>query len=390
MANEYVTKYYTVSVTTNAMEIKLDAYIASKYVKYEFICGDDTSGQITDSEYVFFNLTSGEEYLVRVKVYDSDGVGISAGDIYVTMPYITLTSKNPTTTTISITYDSEYVSPNQMIFYCEDKSNSQGTQEINGSTLSGSIVKFTGLSPGHTYEIWVEAFINGSNWVSDSITETTLSVTSSEYTITDVTYDEVNKSTYVTFIYNDGNARIPYGYYEIYANDECVRYFSVTSNDEPSYEMVISCDISTPGRYEIYIKKYSSIEDFEVDSISPTYEFTITGLSGPFEWDEPKVQGDPFNLTAKEWNKLTKTINEIRDSKFLDSWGFTTVKGESNGYTKDQSTKFTAAIYKEVVDAINDIPGYSNSLSYVDPGDPVTAGCLNDLKDIVNEIIENG
>lgn len=145
-------------------------------------------------------------------------------------------------------------------------------------------------------------------------------------------------------------------------------------------------EVNTSTTYYLWVKTLTSDDYGRVD----VYIEGPKATTSSFSWTDTKTKGGNFNLTAVEWNRLTKTINEIRDSKFLDLWDFTTVKGESNGYTKDQSTEFTADIYNEVVDAINNIPGYRNSLSDVEPGDPVTAGCLNDLKDIVNEIIENG
>lgn len=78
-----------------------------------------------------------------------------------------------------------------------------------------------------------------------------------------------------------------------------------------------------------------------------------------FAWTCEKVEGEPFNLTAVEWNALCDFVN----SKRSRTYSFTAaVKGND----------FTAAMYNEMVEAIG-------TGTEVEKGDPITADLMNEL-----------
>lgn len=131
--------------------------------------------------------------------------------------------------------------------------------------------------------------------------------------------------------------------------------------------------------YTIYAKvfKGSEIEPFATFSKSVTIETDPSTRPSKFSWTTPKESGGTFNLTATEWNNLTKNINDVRVYKTMSAYSFTeAVKGNN----------FTAIIYNQAVKAIKGISGYGTSLSEVSKGDTVTAKRLNDLVSEINAV----
>lgn len=99
-----------------------------------------------------------------------------------------------------------------------------------------------------------------------------------------------------------------------------------------------------------------------------------------FQWQQPKIKGEPFNLTSLEWVALIVNIDKVRAYKGLNGADYGVIgPGEP----------FTAQLYNNVVNAIIVIPGYiyqNFPLETVSSGDPVTAKCLNDLVAAINSI----
>lgn len=96
-----------------------------------------------------------------------------------------------------------------------------------------------------------------------------------------------------------------------------------------------------------------------------------------FEWDTAKVKGEPFNLTASEWNGLRTNINLVLKYKGQSVYAFQTV---NTGET------FTADHYNSAVMAIQSVSGYGENLSDVVSRERITASCLNLLVSEVNAI----
>lgn len=87
-----------------------------------------------------------------------------------------------------------------------------------------------------------------------------------------------------------------------------------------------------------------------------------------FYWTNSKTQGGTFNLTAKEWNALTKRINEFRAYRNLSNYSFDTAY---TGY------EFTADMYNQARLALQGIPGFGIYIPTVSSGGNVTAYALN-------------
>jgi len=108
-------------------------------------------------------------------------------------------------------------------------------------------------------------------------------------------------------------------------------------------------------------------------------EITIpnTGRPNHFSWTYPKEKGELFNLTADEWNALTKNINEVREYKGLSAYSFTmAVKGEV----------FKASMYMEAREAILEIQGYGTYIPSVAAKDTITAAAMNSVVSELNAV----
>ena len=103
------------------------------------------------------------------------------------------------------------------------------------------------------------------------------------------------------------------------------------------------------------------------------------GEPGTFSWTYPKVAGEPFNITADEWNGLYDHINTVRTYKGLSAFDFLYVQPEDNFRAIHWNDAMDAC--KNAMDRINDSVFED---SKVNPGDPVSASELNWLALAVN------
>ena len=103
---------------------------------------------------------------------------------------------------------------------------------------------------------------------------------------------------------------------------------------------------------------------------------TISVRPALFYWDNGKISGNAFNITAAEWNRLTENINAVRVYKGYQGYTFTTAA---------QGNTFTANHYNQCVVAITGM-GYGGGLSYVSTGDSIMASAINALATAVNSI----
>ena len=98
-----------------------------------------------------------------------------------------------------------------------------------------------------------------------------------------------------------------------------------------------------------------------------------------FSWDTSKVQGQPFNLTATEWNRLIQNVKDVHDYK-LGSYDATAYPMT----TVSQGGTFFATLFNQVRFAI----GSLNSTGIAEKilGNVITAADLNTLRDKLNGI----
>lgn len=105
---------------------------------------------------------------------------------------------------------------------------------------------------------------------------------------------------------------------------------------------------------------------------------TDPGGSRPsqFSWTFFKSSGQPFNLTAHEWNSFTNNINAVRSYKGLASYGFSTAYSGS---------PFRASHFNEAYFALQSMASVSG-ISTKAIGDAVRASDLNSLVNILNSV----
>lgn len=96
-----------------------------------------------------------------------------------------------------------------------------------------------------------------------------------------------------------------------------------------------------------------------------------------FEWTYEKVSGGSFNLTADEWNALTARINEFRLYKKLPEYEFSVA---------EKNKPFTAQMYNQVREAIQEISGYGTLIPEVEQKQEITAYMLNVVVSELNAI----
>lgn len=119
--------------------------------------------------------------------------------------------------------------------------------------------------------------------------------------------------------------------------------------------------------------------DFE-DNQSAISSTTRTTPARPtnFAWTNAKVAGQPFNVTAAEWNAFTAKINEFRSYAKLAAVSFPT-------YAAGQT--FTAAAFNSAISAISPMSPSTPPPSTVTAGtSTITAAGLNQLRDSLNSI----
>lgn len=114
---------------------------------------------------------------------------------------------------------------------------------------------------------------------------------------------------------------------------------------------------------------------------STEVEGVVGNIRPPFfSWDTPKVKGQPINVTANEWKKLTNNINEMLKFKGKTQKTFTTVTAGV--------TPITKAIFDEARSAITYTSGLGSSIyiPYAYSGSSVTAEHFNKLVESLNSV----
>ena len=140
-----------------------------------------------------------------------------------------------------------------------------------------------------------------------------------------------------------------------------------------------TCDVNANQIYYFWIRAFDPEDTGSIwfyiiapDNERPEDFYWYEGKNGY------KVQSASFDLTAEEWIDFTQRINDFRK-----------YRGLSNNYdfsSIEPGDLFTANIYNEAVEAIQEIEGYGAYLEEVVKGQEVTAQLLNILIDELNAI----
>jgi len=85
-----------------------------------------------------------------------------------------------------------------------------------------------------------------------------------------------------------------------------------------------------------------------VDSgYTSTRSFIISQRPPDWSWSSTYTKGDPFNITATEWNDFTARINDFRDYKGFSFYSFSALAGAGKNAN--------ASHFNEAIDAIDDM-----------------------------------
>lgn len=120
-------------------------------------------------------------------------------------------------------------------------------------------------------------------------------------------------------------------------------------------------------------------------------ESSSSNRPNKFEWDKPKVKGQPFNITAEEWSNLLDNINAVRVYKGYSEVGTTTTpnSGIVKFYYPKPNDPFYATNYNQCLYAFNTMKIITDTqyAEYaVKKGDFITADAINFLRDTINSV----
>lgn len=217
-----------------------------------------------------------------------------------------------------------------------------------------------GLEPSTTYEIKVETY----NWDMSSnsvgsVNATRYSeATTLAYPVTASVTGATGNSLKVT-ISNLSSNYIYLREYRFYTYSGTLNtlrgtaYDQTTGNKEFSYWVT---GLNPNTTYYILIQMYRSGTEELLDQV------TCSGKTNqPFEWDAPKVQGQPIKVTAVEWNRLVDyvnaakgtTISHVSSGAKITATAFNAVANAVGYNTVSKSTKISAALFNELRDKYN-------------------------------------
>ena len=122
-------------------------------------------------------------------------------------------------------------------------------------------------------------------------------------------------------------------------------------------------------------------EVFDVESDTPS----------SFEWDIPKTSGQPIRLSASEWNKFTKKVNEWLRAKGKSTVSFTVAVSAGmpigavvgGNHNLEKGKVISAEIINEAVTALKSI---GVNIDKVSKNERISAEFFNDIVDKMNNL----
>lgn len=251
-----------------------------------------------------------------------------------------------TSSTQNTTYSSISLNPNVITYiyaYFETIKCVVTLKHYTGDTLAETTTHY--VNPGSTFTFspgYVRTY-TGYHYVNTTNTSGTA-----------VTSQTINQDTLFNMNYAIDTFTITFQHYR---GDKLYTTTTTTAN----YGSTI-----TVSNYKIETIPNCVLNTVSSTSISNITSANTVQLYYRFEWTNPKVKGNVFNILASEWTNLQAFINDQRTTNY----SFSAV---SRGDT------FTADLYNEIVDAI----GVG---SEVEHGMKVTATLINALRDNANNM----
>lgn len=251
---------------------------------------------------------------------------------------------------------------------------------ITGNDHESVTVKVTGISSGDTVRIFVR--------LADDATDATVdkSYTATGTTMTKTVYGLEPETNYLVNVQTDGATWLgAWTFFTDAAPETYIIYLDDDGDDVPEDSMEVEAyeelpSVTIPERSGYVFRGYWTLKQSEADGrevqyydengdpTQPYYDGSYSSITlyaywqevgTAFSWTYEKVEGEPFNLTADEWNDLAAFVN----SKRSRAYSFTVA-------VKDYP--FTAAMYNEMVEAIG-------AGTEVEKGDTITADLMNEL-----------
>lgn len=263
--------------------------------------------------------------------------------------------------------------------------------------------EFTNLSSNTSYILKIEIEDLNGNKVDEIEEEITTNAEEGDSYIPDVESiyiqerDTDDPATKIAVRARGFDEKYPYDwkiYWYVYENNFQIQNDSDTvyAGDDRSDTITFSgltpetkYKISLRVRYEIDNSyKYHYAEDIYITTES---ESSSSNRPDYFEWDSPKVKGQPFNITAEEWGNLLDNINAVREYK-----GYSAISSTSNAdaiarfYYPSKGDNFLASMYNQCIYAFEDMELLDYSSYRVLKGDPITADAINFLVETINSI----
>lgn len=294
----------------------------------------------------------------------------------------------------------------KMLYWYLD-GNSIFTTGVIPAKSESSWEEFTDLSPNTSYVLRVDVKdLNGTK-VDEIEEEITTNTEEEDSYIPDVESiyiqerDADDPTTQIAVRARGFDEEYPYDweiYWYVYENNSQIQNDTdtVSAGDDRSDTITFS-GLTPDTKYKISLRiRYEVDGSYEYHYAKDIYITTKSESSSSdrpdkFEWDKPKVKGQPFNITAEEWGNLLDNINAVREYKGYSKIETTTIPniGITKFYYPEPNDPFYATNYKQCLYAFNDM-GIITDTQYaehaVEPGQPITADAINFLRDTINSV----
>ena len=256
----------------------------------------------------------------------------------------------------------------------------EGSSSYSSRTSSTSSISISGLNQGYTYLLSVRYYKNGI-W-SPYSQESQCTVLPDYPTINRV-YSTTSNNLIVKL--NEGSMSGKFSYVEIWRRN--APWVDTASNIDMKTTASLSnlvewTGLTTGSKFAFSCVGVVTVNGSRLQSYYRCSEVAGTvGLLRPayFNWDTPKVAGNPINVTASEWNRLTQNINDMLTHSSKSTKTFTTAT---------QGMRITAEIFNQARNAIYLTTGLNSSIYIPNAyaGKSITANHFNKLVESLNSV----
>jgi hypothetical protein len=232
-------------------------------------------------------------------------------------------------------------------------------------------ITVTGLAYGFLHNVSVCSQNGGGSSAYSSAVQ----LTTTPATPTIDLYESDSTSITIEATGGSGN----YDGIEVFRYDEYSNFIDSKSIVSPATTCQWTA-LTTGDKFRFKAKAYfTDISSNLLWSVNFSNELLIEVSPRPlnFEWNTAKVSGANFALTYTEWNDFTDRINEFREYSSLAEYIFTAAV---------LGNEFTAAMFNEAVNNINDMEPTISPPTTKSADDDIYASYLNDLRDSLNSI----